>query len=115
MPAPIPKPMPKPPMRPSYPMHPMQPYPCIPCDEKLIQRLYKHMKMCHRHEMEIIKMMKRYCMKKSRRGCESSSRYRWDSSPYSESPWRRRNPSRPYESPESPRYNNPYESSSFRN
>lgn len=109
-PIPMPKPMPKPPMKPCHPVPPMLPHPCIPCDEKLIDQLYKHLKMCHRHEMEIIKMIKRYCMKNPRKHYDSP-RDRWDSPCYFDSPYRPRNPHRPYES--SSRHH-PYESSSFR-
>lgn len=112
-PIPIPKPIPKPPMKPCHPAHPMppmHPVPCIPCDEKLIEQLYKHLKMCHKHEMEIIHMIRRYCKKRPRKHPESPKHW-WDSPYCYESPHRRHNPHHPYESSY---HRHPYESSSFR-
>lgn len=118
-PAPMPKPIPKPPMRPCHPVQPMppmhpHPVPYIPCDEHFIEQLYHHLKMCHKHEMEMLNMMKRYCSKRKRKTCKppkdhwDSSRDCWDSPRYFESPCRRKNPYH-YESSR-----HPYESSSFR-
>ncbi|WP_147635497.1 hypothetical protein [Risungbinella massiliensis] len=71
-PLPVPKPMPRPipiprPERPTYE------YPCIPCDEKLLKEMYKHMKKSHKYEKDMLKHLMKQCRKASRRRYESSS------------------------------------------
>ena len=100
---PVPKPMPKYPMTPGYPT---APHPYVPCDKKMLRHLYHHLKMCHRHEIEMLKMMMRYCRHRKRRSCHESPRYYESPSPY-----RKHNPCNPYESPRRHR-NNPHRESS---
>lgn len=120
-PVPMPKPMPKPPCHPGYPPRPPHHHHhWIPCDKKMLHRLYKYLKMCHRHELNMLKMMMKYCNMHHRMGgCRESSSRKWESSnrrwesPHCDHP--RKKPHRPCHPYESSSHHNPYhESSSYR-
>jgi hypothetical protein len=102
---------PMPPVKPiTKPPYQPQPYPpkhqhrtfAVPCDPKMLHHMYRHMKMCHRYELQMLRMYMKWCKEQYKR--RHHRPYNPCHQPH--------NPNNPY----NPRYresSSPYESSSI--